>query len=726
MALILSDRVKETTSTTGTGTYTLAGAATGFESFASIGNSNTTYYCCTDGTDFEVGIGTYTSSGTTLARTTILQSSNSDSAVSWTSGTRQVFCTLPAEKSIVKDASDHVTLATDGTIINFGANSEIDLQHVHDIGLKITNSSANATLQFVDANESVSSDGTNLLLTSGGSVITVPNTAGTISLIAATETLTNKTITTPTLTTPIANAGIQLKNGATSAGFLEFFEDSDNGTNKVTLIGPASTADATLTLPSATDTLVGKATTDTLTNKTLTTPIINGFSGTGDGSIIGNLTEKASGGTTLSLQTSATSVSEGDTLGKIIFQAPDEASADPVPGAIPNNGEMPAFEIAAIAASDFSGTTNATKLSFKANDGFVGTPNLLEMFSINPDDTVSLPLNKLLFRPFGGDYNDCYIELGVTSGKIRNSLVPITDASISYEAHDHLFKAETGNSGTTPTYTNILKLENQIVALQQGVSLTFEGASSNDHETKLTVVDPTADRTITLPDETGKINLSTAKKRFMSQQDFLSKNVSTRYKYVTPLSGYYYSQFTWYANRAYVTPWVINGSDDHTTVIIDEVAIRTGFNQSGYGGGTCLIGMFDLNEFGAPDNLLYETTITIPASVANNTTVSSSALTWSVKPGVYAMVARKAGNNLVCAGNSLGVSGGSFYTKFFEMYNNGGRPQHPFSSTNSTGTLLDATSPASYSSSIGSEYDAIFNGQSNNMPFMYYRYNTDF
>ena len=88
--------------------------------------------------------------------------------------------------------------------------------------------------------------------------------------LTGSETLTNKILTTPTLTTPIANAGIQLKNGATSAGFLEFFEDSDNGTNKVTLIGPASTADVTLTLPSATDTLIGKDTTDTLTNKTLT------------------------------------------------------------------------------------------------------------------------------------------------------------------------------------------------------------------------------------------------------------------------------------------------------------------------------------------------------------------------------------------------------------------------------------------------------------------------
>ena len=128
MALVLADRIKETTTTTGTGTYTLGGAATGFESFAVIGNSNTTYYCCTDGTDFEVGIGTYTASGTTLARTTILQSSNSDSAVNWTSGTRDIFCTQPAEKAVFLNASDH--LETEGGVIalkNGGTQSEVRL-----------------------------------------------------------------------------------------------------------------------------------------------------------------------------------------------------------------------------------------------------------------------------------------------------------------------------------------------------------------------------------------------------------------------------------------------------------------------------------------------------------------------------------------------------------------------------------------------------------------------
>ena len=107
MALALYDRVKETTTTVGTGSVTLLGATTGFQSFAVVGNANTTYYCIADqgGANWEVGIGTYTASGTTLARTTVLSSSNAGSLVTFTAGIKDVFVTYPSSKGLWKDAS---------------------------------------------------------------------------------------------------------------------------------------------------------------------------------------------------------------------------------------------------------------------------------------------------------------------------------------------------------------------------------------------------------------------------------------------------------------------------------------------------------------------------------------------------------------------------------------------------------------------------------------------
>jgi hypothetical protein len=102
MALVVKDRVRETTTTTGTGTITLGGAATGFQSFSVIGDSNTTFYTIqlSNTNEWEVGVGTYTLSGTTLSRDTILESSNSGSAVNFSAGTKDVFVTYPAEKAI--------------------------------------------------------------------------------------------------------------------------------------------------------------------------------------------------------------------------------------------------------------------------------------------------------------------------------------------------------------------------------------------------------------------------------------------------------------------------------------------------------------------------------------------------------------------------------------------------------------------------------------------------
>ena len=117
MALVLADRVKETTTTTGTGTVTLLGASTGYQSFAAVGNANTTYYTIAgqSGSEWEVGIGTYTASGTTLSRDTILASSNSGSVVTLSAGTKDVFVTYPAGRSIY--ANGTVLTATNSSIL---------------------------------------------------------------------------------------------------------------------------------------------------------------------------------------------------------------------------------------------------------------------------------------------------------------------------------------------------------------------------------------------------------------------------------------------------------------------------------------------------------------------------------------------------------------------------------------------------------------------------------
>ena len=118
MALVVKDRVKETTATTGTGTLTLAGALTGFQSFSSaLSDGDTTYYAIFESStgEWEVGLGTFTASGTTLARTTVLASSNSGSAVNLTAGSAEVFITEPAGKSAYFDASGDLVLNQDPT-----------------------------------------------------------------------------------------------------------------------------------------------------------------------------------------------------------------------------------------------------------------------------------------------------------------------------------------------------------------------------------------------------------------------------------------------------------------------------------------------------------------------------------------------------------------------------------------------------------------------------------
>ncbi len=291
MALVLNDRVKETTTTTGTGTINLGGAQTNFETFvAAIGNSNTTYYAIVhrSSAEFEVGLGTITdASPDTLARTTIISSSNSDSAVDFSAGTKDVFCTMPASKAVHEDGSSDVTLpndlilGSDSSVLKFGTDSDINITHVADTGLTTngdftvgddltvsggvidlkTNSGSRAQLKLYCESGNAHAQKLQAQPHSAGATNTLTLPDGSDQELVgttATQTLTNKTITAPVLS-----------GSSSAAGSILFKEDTDNGTNAVTLIGPASTADVTVVLPAAADTLVGKATTDTLTNKSI-------------------------------------------------------------------------------------------------------------------------------------------------------------------------------------------------------------------------------------------------------------------------------------------------------------------------------------------------------------------------------------------------------------------------------------------------------------------------
>ena len=220
MALILKDRVKETTTTTGTGTVTLGGAVTGFQSFAVIGDANTTYYTIAgqSGSEWEVGIGTYTSSGTTLARTTVLSNSSGTepSALSFSAGTKDVFVTYPSGKSVNLDASGNATA----------------------LGTPVSATLTNAT--GLPISSGVSGLGSNVATflatpSSANLAAAVTDETGTGALVFA----TSPTLTTPALGTPSALVGTNI-TGTASGLTAGNVTTNANLTGDVTSVGNAT------------------------------------------------------------------------------------------------------------------------------------------------------------------------------------------------------------------------------------------------------------------------------------------------------------------------------------------------------------------------------------------------------------------------------------------------------------------------------------------------------
>ena len=251
MALVISDRVKETTTTSGTGTYTLGGAVTGFETFtANLSDGDTTYYACTDNTDFEVGLGTFTASGTTLARTTILASSNSGSAVNWSAGTRTVFCTLPAAKTVFLDASDvanisNLKLASGATVTaildedGLSSDSATSLATQQSIKAYVDAQVTAQDLDFQgDTGGALSIDlDSEVLDIAGGTGIDTSGSSNTLTVaidntvatLTDAQTLTNKTIDVDNNT--VSNIEVDNFKGTAIVTEAEGISSSDNDTS---------------------------------------------------------------------------------------------------------------------------------------------------------------------------------------------------------------------------------------------------------------------------------------------------------------------------------------------------------------------------------------------------------------------------------------------------------------------------------------------------------------
>lgn len=228
MALVLADRVQETASAPGTGAVTLLGAVTGYQTFAVIGNGNTTFYTIADqgGANWEVGIGTYSTTGPSLSRDVILSSSNSNNIVNFSSGTQSVFVTYPSGKSVNLNASGNVSAL--GTVSS-GTWQGTTIGVAYG-GTGVTSSSGANSVVLRDSNQNITinrlSQSTNAVTASGGTTTLTAASAYNQTLNGT----GGQTFKLPDATTLTDTTTFQFNNNATGTLTITDYANATVGT----------------------------------------------------------------------------------------------------------------------------------------------------------------------------------------------------------------------------------------------------------------------------------------------------------------------------------------------------------------------------------------------------------------------------------------------------------------------------------------------------------------
>ena len=401
MALVVKDRVKETTTTTGTGSISLGGAVTKFKTFSSaLSNADTTYYAIeqqgnTD--EFEIGIGTYTSSGNTLARTTILSSSNSNNAVDFSAGTKNIFMTYPADKAVYEDASGNVSGVGTLNATNVVASNLMQANAISltgSLGVMV-----NENIIF----EGTTADNYEIFFTAtdptADRTITLPDAAGTVAL------------TSDINATNVTSAGALMDSEVTNLAQVKAFSSSDYATaaqgttadSAMPTTGGTFTGDISFEGATANDYETTLTVTDPTADRTITLPNATGtvLLADGDGS---NLT---------GVQAASVDI--------------DESTDDNVD-----------YNII------FSDTTSSGSVQMtpqQDNNGITFNPSTNRLINGGIIQAGPRSDSDVIFQGYGGDSTSEYIAMGVQTGYAN-----ITAGGVGSTSTD--LRIRTANSGT--------------------------------------------------------------------------------------------------------------------------------------------------------------------------------------------------------------------------------------------------------------------------------------